>query len=288
MQETPSDVDSPDLRHRRSHRDERLSVGLLQWLALGLLAFSLGAFLIATPGGVLAKADMVGYAVCHRIGSHSFSLGGRQLPLCARCTGTFTGALVGLVGHAIVLRRRRAAQFPPPAVLATLVVFTLAWVADGANSYLALVGAPHLYPPRNSLRLFTGALNGLTVSALVYPLFNVVLWRDPDPEPTLRGVRDLAVLFFMEFSLVIVVLSRWDPLLYPIALVGATGVLTLLTSVNIVLTLILLRRENSANTWRHAALPVTVGLALSLVQIGAIDLLRYWLTGTLDGLAALP
>lgn len=287
MQETPSDVDSRGLSRPRTGLDERTWNPLLQWLALGLLALTLGAFLIATPRGVLTKADMVGYAVCHQIESHSYSLAGRQLPLCARCTGTFIGALVGLFGHVLVLRRGRAAQFPPRLVLTALIAFTLTWIADGANSYLALVGAPHFYEPRNVLRLLTGALNGLTVSALVYPLFNVAVWRDPAPEPGLRGGRDLAVLLSMELSLVVLVLSGWDPLLYPIALLGAAGVLTLLTSVNSVIALILLRRENSAETWRHAALPITIGLILTLVQIAAIDLLRYWLTGTLDGLASL-
>ncbi|MDW7990671.1 MAG: DUF2085 domain-containing protein, partial [Anaerolineae bacterium] len=51
----------------------------------------LGAYFLLTPPGLLTKTDCIGVAVCHRIPSHSFHIGGRQLPLCARCTGTFPG-----------------------------------------------------------------------------------------------------------------------------------------------------------------------------------------------------
>jgi len=227
---------------------------------------------------------MVGYAVCHQIESHSFVLAGCKLPLCARCTGTFLGALVGLFGQAVVLRRRRASAFPPASVLAILVSFTLLWAADGLNSYLALAGGPHVYEPRNEVRLMTGALNGLTMSALVYPLFNVSLWRRPADSPSIRGLGDLGLLLLMDAALVGVVLSRQGFLLYPLALSSAIAVLTLLSSVNTVLIIILLGRENSAETWRQALLPVSIGLLLSLVQIGLIDLLRYALTGTLEGI----
>ncbi|MEA3377896.1 MAG: DUF2085 domain-containing protein [Chloroflexota bacterium] len=260
-------------------------VSALPWLAPLLLSVTLATFLIATPPGLLTKADMVGYAVCHQIESHSFTLAGRQLPLCARCTGTFLGALLGLFGQAVVLRRRRAADFPPPPLLVVLISFTLIWIADGANSYLALVGGPHLYHPANALRLTTGVLNGTTMSALVYPLLNVSLWRSPVPRSALRTGRDLALLLSMQASLVLLVLSGWDPLLYPVALLSAAGVLALLTAVNTVIAVVLLRRENSVDRWRQAVPLLTVGLALSLIQVGAIDLLRYALTGTLHGIS---
>ena len=256
----------------------------LVWTAGGLLLVSSITFLLATPGGVLRKADMIGYAVCHQIESHSFVLAGRQLPLCARCTGTFLGALVGLFGQGVVLRRRRASALPPAPVLAVLITFSMAWAADGVNSYLALMGGPHLYQPTNELRLVTGALNGMTMSALVFPVFNVSLWLDPIDRSAIRGIRDLSILLVMELGLVALVLSRWGFLLYPLALFSAAAVLTMLTSVNSVIGIILLGRDNSATMWHEALLPIAIGLILSLVQIGLIDLLRYSLTGTLEGI----
>lgn len=259
----------------------------MPWVTGTLLALALLVFVLATPAGLLRKADMVGYAVCHQIASHSFTIAGSQLPLCARCTGTFLGALVGLLGQAVVLRRGRAATFPPVKVLLILVGFTLTWAADGLNSYLALLGAPHIYQPANEVRLMTGALNGVTMSALVYVVFNVSVWRRPADSPNIRGLRDLGILLLMEAGLVGLVLSRQGFLLYPLALLSAVAILTLLTSVNSVLAVILLGRENSFETWRQALFAVATGLLLSLVQVGVIDLIRYALTGTLEGIPSL-
>jgi len=244
-------------------------------------------FIAATPGGLLTKADMVGYAVCHRIGSHSFAIGGRQLPLCARCTGTFIGALVGFLGQAVVLRRRRASEFPPAFIIVLLVIFTLLWASDGLNSYVQLIGGPHLYEPRNWLRLTTGALNGLTMSALVYPVFNFTLWRRPVPERAIRGLRDLGVLVLLEAGLVGLTLTGWSFLLYPLALLSALGVLTLLTSVTSMLLVMLVRRDNMVETWREAIIPLLAGLTVALIQVGVIDGVRYALTGTLTGIPPL-
>jgi uncharacterized membrane protein len=266
---------------REKYRSEQGERPTLTWIAGGLLLLALATYVLLTPPGLLNKARMTGYAVCHQIPSHSFSLGGHQLPLCARCTGTFLGALVGLVGQAVVLRRRRAAAFPPTGILVVLIAFTLLWAGDGLNSYLALIGAPHAYEPANELRLITGALNGLTMSALIYPIFNISIWRRIADSPAVRGLRDLGVLLLFEAALVGVVLSGERLLLYPLALLSAAAVVTLLASVNTVLAVVLLGRENEARTWREAVFPIATGVLLSLVQIGVIDLIRYLATGTL-------
>jgi uncharacterized membrane protein len=260
----------------------------LPWLVVTLAAVASLCFFLATPDGLLSKADMVGYAVCHRIESHSFTIAGRQLPLCARCSGTFIGALTGFFGQAVVLRRRRAAEFPPFLILAILAGFTLLWAADGLNSYLTLFSnGPYLYAPQNWLRLTTGALNGLTMSALVYPVLNFTLWRRPAPERTIRNLRDLGVLLLLEAGMVGLVLSQWPPLLYPLALLSALGVLALLTSVNSMLVLMILRRENVVDSWRAGLVPFLAGLTVSLIQVGVIDVIRYALTGTLSGIPPL-
>jgi uncharacterized membrane protein len=249
---------------------------------------SLAAFLVLSPEGCLTKADMIGYAVCHRIGSHSFVIGGRQLPLCARCTGTFTGALVGLMGQAMLLRRRRASDFPPALILIVLVGFVLLMAADGLNSYLDLLPqASGLYQPQNWLRLATGALHGLTLSALVYPVLNFTLWREPQPQRAIRSGLDLLLLMGLEAAMVGIVLTGWAPLLYPLALLSTLGVVALLTSVNTVLILMIMQRENRASRWPDLLVPFLAGITASLIEIGLIDIVRYQLTGTFQGLPPL-
>ena len=55
----------------------------------------------------------------------------------------------------------------------------LLWALDGLNSFLALMGLPHLYAPSNLLRLITGALEGITIAAILLPAINITLWRAP-------------------------------------------------------------------------------------------------------------
>jgi uncharacterized membrane protein len=258
-----------------------------RWVAIGIAAVTVAAFLALTPGGLLDKVDAVGSAVCGRIAAHTFVIGGRPLPLCARCTGSFVGALIGFFGQAVVLRRRRAAEFPPIGILIILVLFTLLWAGDGLNSYLDLLGAKHLYEPSNALRLIVGALNGLTWSGLMYPVLNFTLWKEPSEQRAIRGLGDLAVLLLLDAVFVGMVLSGWDWLLYVIAPLSALGVVAMLCSVNTVLVLTLLRRENLARTPSEAVTALLLGLAAAIVLIGVIDAARSLLLPDGSGFLAL-
>jgi hypothetical protein len=125
------------------------------------------------------------------------------------------------------------------------------------------------------------------MSALVYPVLNFTLWRHSASEPAIRDLRDLGVLLLLEAGVVGLVLTRWSFLLYPLALLSASGVLALLTSVNSMLVLMIVRRENVVDTWREALIPLLAGFTVSLIQVGMIDVVRYTLTGTLSGIPPL-
>ena len=72
-----------------------------------------------------------------------------------------------------------------------LGVFFLVWAVDGLNSFLTFFpGLPHLYEPRNLLRLITGTLEGLAIAALMLPIANLSLWAAPAPEPAIASWRD--------------------------------------------------------------------------------------------------
>ncbi|MCS6939032.1 MAG: DUF2085 domain-containing protein, partial [Roseiflexus sp.] len=251
-------------------------------LALAVFALVAGSWLALTPPGLLGKADAIGYAICHRIDLRSFHLGDRPLPLCARCTGIYLGALFGMATLA-ALGGTRAGGLPRRPILFVLLSFIGLMGLDGANSYLALLGLPHLYEPQNWLRLLTGTLNGLALGALLYPAFNQTLWRDWQPQPVLSRWRELGLLVAVGLLLVALVLTESDAVLYPLALLSALGVLVVLTMLYTVGVLVVVRRENGAANWQTALLPIFIGLTLALAQIAVIDAGRFWLFGTWSG-----
>jgi uncharacterized membrane protein len=224
----------------------------------------------------LDKMDLVGSSVCGRLPDHSYHIAGRQLPLCARCTGTFTGALLGFLG-VILLGKRKAAQMPPAPVVGLLVGFILLMAVDGLNSYVSLVlGRPLLYEPRNLLRLATGTLHGLALSIIVFPIFNFTLWKEPDNEPALAGFKDLGrIVLLLALPVVLLIQTQLGLLLYPIAVVSVSGVLAMLTVVNSMIVIIVTRREAKAVSWWDAAWPVALGFGATLLELAAIAAVRW-------------
>lgn len=264
----------------QSTASHRVSARKARWTRViaGLSALFIVLALAAPPHSLLDKADLVGYAICHQIPERSFVLGGRPLPLCARCTGTFLGAMVGLA--AVALRRRlRATRMPPVPVLGLLVAFFAMWAFDGLNSYLTLFpGAPHLYEPRNWLRLTTGMLNGLVLITISLPIYAFTVWRDVTNERVIRNVGELLMILPVVAVLIVVVHAEIDWLLYPLAIVSSLGVLVLLVLVNSMIAAVVLGREGYARSWVEAAVPLSFGAALAIVELAAMILLRSTLT----------
>lgn len=260
-------------------RTSWLTLKVLAFLAVGLLFFG---WLMYTPGGLLGKADAVGYAVCHRIDLRSFHLGDRQLPLCARCTGMYTGAMLALGYQAA--RGRRRAGMPNRKVLAALGFLALAFAVDGINSYLHLFpGLPGLYEPQNWLRLLTGTGMGMAAASILYPAFNQSVWADWDPQPAFENFRSLLGLLALGGLLDLLILSENPLALYPLALISATGVLVLLTMVYTMTWLLVLRKENRFLSLRQLALPLVGGFGVGILQIFLIDAARFIVTGTWGG-----
>ena len=251
------------------------------WLLFALALVAIVAITVWAPGGLLDKADKVGYAVCHRITLRSFLIGERQMPLCARCTGQYLGAVVGLL-YLLGRGRSRASEFPAPAVLTALVLFLGIWAFDGVNSYLTLFpGAPHLYEPHNILRVSTGLLQGFAVISLVWPVFNLTAWAQPEPQHSLHHVGELALLVGVGALLVLALQSEIEAILLPLALISSLGTLIMLTLVLTVMALLVLGRANRATRWRHLFMPLALGLVSSLVLIALIDSARASLTRAL-------
>lgn len=241
----------------------------------------LAVWLIKTPPGLLGKADAAGYAVCHRIESHSFLLGDRQIPLCARCSGMYLGALLGMIYLTCYPKK---AGMPSIKVSVILGLFLAAFAIDGVNSYLHFIPAmPSLYEPSNALRLFTGTGVGLGIAAILVPVLNQAAWKDFNPQAALRGWRDFLPLLGLALVLDLAILSDNSLILYPLALLSAFSILLVLTTVYLIVWLMITKSENLFTRRTELALPALAGFLIALLQIATLDSIRFWLTGTWAG-----
>ena len=257
---------------------------LLRYLLIAAALIILATWLLNTPPGLLGKMDAIGYAVCHRIEHRSFYVGDRPFPLCARCTGMYLGALLGILGM-LIMGRGRAASMPPRWLMAILVGFMALMGVDGINSYATFFpNLPHLYEPQNWLRLVTGMGTGLALATLILPVFNQTVWQDWEARPVLGRFRELAWLVGAAAVVVALVLGDNVLVLYPLAVLSAVGVLALVVALNTTILLMATRREARALGWRAAWLPVTAGLVLAIAEIGAIDAVRFAIFGTWGGM----
>jgi len=266
---------------------------LTKWLVPIAALIALGAWIYIAPPGLMGKLDAIGYAVCHRLSSHSLFVDGIQLPLCARCTGEFNAAAIALIVQGFISRKK--SKLPNRGIIAVLILFFLAFAIDGSNSYLALLKQsygtpfmkiPNLYITNNVTRVFTGSGMGIAMASVLYPMYNQTIWRVPEEKPALEWLQFgllVGIVLLFDFG----ALSNLDPILYLIAILSTLGVLALLTMVFSIVWVMIMKQDNAFDHLRRLWLPAVAGLTLAFILIIGIDLFRFNLTHTWTGFPGL-
>lgn len=122
----------------------------------------------------------IGSFVCHQMAEKTFQVGGQFLPLCARCTGIYSGFLLGII-YQIVTRTRKRDQLPSWKILTTSVIFIILLIIESPISHFGWERGD------NYLRLLLGLLCGLSISILSLPLFNRFLRRNTFDKSIITG-----------------------------------------------------------------------------------------------------
>ena len=281
----PSTTIFSDVKQATRRRALALGVVLLAVAVMGWYAVTDSSHLAHDL--VLTGGDYVGAALCHRITARSFVINGRQLPLCARCTGMYLGVAITFVAL-LLARRERRTDLPPLPILLVLVGLIGAMGIDGVNSYTHFFpNFPHVYEPRNWLRLVTGMGTGLAMGLLVFPALMQTLWRNGNGRSIIENGRELLAMLLLAGTAVLLVLSNQPTILYVMALVSVAGVLMIVTSLNAVLLLMLFKRDGRAVRWQETAVPLLISLTLAVLELGSIAILRLNFTGTITGFPGL-
>lgn len=95
---------------------------------------------------------------CHQRPDRSFSIHGKQFPVCARCTGVFAGQLVSLI----------LIHFFKPAFW-ILALFCIVMLLDWSIQYLKIRESTNLR------RLITGSLCGYAFGTIILQIFLMIL-----------------------------------------------------------------------------------------------------------------
>ena len=251
-------------------------------LAIVTITFVVG-WLINTPPGLEGKADAVGYAICHQIVERSFSVNGKPVALCARCTGMYLGALLAM-GYQLLLGKRRA-EWPGKGILAVLGIFFLAFAFDGSNSAAKLfLGHDLIYTPTNTLRLITGTGMGIAMGVMILPTLNQTVWKAYDPRPYFLNWKQFAGLVAAGAVMVLLVLAEIPAILLTFSYLSAAGVVIILVMLYTMILMVIFNSENQVTEFKQMVPWLLGGILIAFMHIGAVDFLRYLLTGTWDGM----
>ncbi len=121
----------------------------------------------------------IGSFVCHQISDRTLHIVGHSLPLCARCTGIYSGFLLGIIYHMLIGSRKNS-QLPPMKILLTSIGFIMLLIADGLAFQLGL------WNSTNYMRLLLGLLCGSSISLFLLPLYNHFLRKNVLNKPVIE------------------------------------------------------------------------------------------------------
>jgi uncharacterized membrane protein len=245
----------------------------------GLLGASLLA-LVVTPWPIAGKLYAIVHGLCAQRPSHSFALGGTNLPFDARMAGIYGGTLTTLL-FLTARGRWRAIRLPSWPVLAALASFVVVMGLDGVNSTLMDFGYPYAYEPDNRLRLATGLLMGVALGVMLCYLTSATLWAYVEDAPILRGWRELALLLVCQGGMFLLIASGWGWLYLPVALALVGGAVTAVLLLSLTSLILLYRRENRARRPADVAGFASAALLLGYAVMALIAVGRWYLETTL-------
>ncbi|NJN18709.1 MAG: DUF2085 domain-containing protein [Oscillochloris sp.] len=232
--------------------------------------------LLFSPG---APLEWKMYAVVHGVCAqqHNIFLGELQFPLCARNSGIYLSFLLTL-GYVYLIGRGRAGRIPPLSITITLLLFVAIMGFDGFNSLFVDIGAPNLYTPQNWLRTLTGMGMGVSIAVLLHLVLNLTLRKDvQQDQPVLRNWLELGGILVVNLLALAAIYGNLSFMFWPLAFVAFFGITGVLYLVSLLLTSLFMGYEGSVTSIKQLARPATVALLPTLVMLGLMSWLRFWM-----------
>jgi uncharacterized membrane protein len=232
--------------------------------------------LIFSPGVPLQwKMYAIVHGVCAQ--QHNIFLAGLQFPLCARNSGLYMSFLLTL-GYLYAIGRGRAAHIPPWPITIVLILFVLIMGVDGFNSLLIDIHQRNLYEPNNFLRTLTGMGMGISVAVMLHIVLNMTLRQNVDDRaPVLRNWWELLGIMAIDLLALAAIYANLGFMFWPLAFIAFFGISGVLYLVALLLTSLIMGYEGKISSIRQLALPATIAIIPTLIILGAMSALRFWM-----------
>lgn len=243
----------------------------------GLFAVLLAALLF-WPGQPLEwKMYAVVHGVCAQ--QHNIFLGDLQFPLCARNSGIYLSFLLTTL-FIYAIGRGRAGGLPPLPITVTLLLFVAIMGVDGFNSLFVDIGRQPLYTPDNFVRTLTGMGMGIAIAVMLHLVLVKTLRKDvDDSRRILGGWGELLGVLAVNLLALGAIYGNLSFMFWPLAFLAFFGITGVLYLVSLLLTALVMGYEGRVTQLRQLARPATVALIPTLLMLGAMSWLRFWLEG---------
>lgn len=252
----------------------------LRWgLLIASQSMLLLGWLLYTPPGFWGKLQGLGFAVCHQSPTHSFHFHDHSMPLCARCTGMYLGALITMLMQ-IRRRNERLNAFPKPFFLVAFGLFLAGFAVDGFNSLFAKGFDIHLYDTQNWMRLITGLGVGWGMGALIGPAIHQSVWVKSTNAAFFS--KPVQLLWLVLFSAVPAagMLLQIDIITAITAVLTAVTVPFFLSLLHMLLIIMATFKENTFESWRQLLPYWLAGVVVAFLQIYVFSWVRVAAFGT--------
>ena len=248
-----------------------------RWFFAAIFGVLLAALLF-WPGQPLEwKMYAVVHGVCAQ--QHNIFLGDLQFPLCARNSGLYLSFMLTMI-YIYAIGRGRAGGLPPWPITITLLLFIAIMGVDGFNSLFVDIGRQPLYTPDNFLRTLTGMGMGIAIGVLLHLVLVKTLRKDVDDNQLiLRSWWELLGIMGINLLALGAIYGNLSFTFWPLAFLAFLGISGVLYLVSLLLTALVMGYEGQVTRLSQLARPATVALIPTLLMLGAMSWLRFWLEG---------
>ncbi len=211
--------------------------------------------------------EIISSSVCHQLSSRCLTIGNITLPICARCSGIYTGFFITAV-ILFIMYRKKESGIPPLYILIILSLFFLSTIVDGIASNFGL------YNTNNNIRFITGFLCGSSIMIITYPIFIYQYYRQSEKEKIFKRPGEFLTYILIIAAFILVTLLRLNFMDYFYYYFAIFSVLFTFYFTNMVLVFLIPFFSQKAYRFasKYLILPSIIAIALSSIEL----FVSYW------------